>query len=241
MKKGIFDFLTDPVVIQFVDVAKDIGIGIVGAWLYERAKQDRQNHIKSNIVLEFNPHKNVERCCPDGRKISSSRLREIERLCRKQKQAYKESLAVIPPDDNRPTPIYLEHTDKIVGWGHLERNDRGIKVADAEITDKTTAKQIDEGELVGFSIGGLVREGRCSSCNGDYALCNHISTYEYDGAICGVEIRQVDLADISIVKNPVQPLARITSWKGKPVSTAKVESDSYKGKPQKSAKSNRSR
>ena len=96
-----------------------------------------------------------------------------------------------------------------MGWGRIHKGDKGLRVEDAKITDEEAWTRIQSGDLKGFSIGGLIYSATCSVCNSDYVDCNHIAGRKYDGMKCGVRIDGIDLAEISIVKDPVQPLAKI--------------------------------
>jgi phage head maturation protease len=70
-------------------------------------------------------------------------------------------------------------------------------------------KRIREGELKGFSFGGLVRKLKCSICKSDYLKCNHISGKHYKGDMCICNLKEIDLAEISVVKDPINPLSKI--------------------------------
>jgi hypothetical protein len=122
---------------------------------------------------------------------------------------YTESLYAIPPDPFRQVPIYLEHTSRIVGWGSVAVDDEALRVKNALITDKEACRQLDNDELKGFSIAGLVHNAICSVCNAQYVDCNHITGNTYDGVACLVHILGIDLAEVSLVKNPVNIAAVI--------------------------------
>jgi hypothetical protein len=132
-------------------------------------------------------------------------LRVLERRAEK----YREATAVLSPDPFRPIPIYLEHTTKLIGWGRVLIDDKGLKIDDAVIFDRKVLKRIEKGDLQGTSIAGLIYDATCSICMSDYVDCNHIANREYDDKVCVVEINGIDLAEISIVSRPVQPLAII--------------------------------
>jgi hypothetical protein len=90
-------------------------------------------------------------------------------------QRYEKSRALAPPDPTRPVPIFLEHTDKLIGWGQVVKEEDGLKLKDAKIIDKTTLKRIDRGTLEGISIAGLIYDSTCTICEGKYINCNHIA------------------------------------------------------------------
>ena len=62
---------------------------------------------------------------------------------------------------------------------------------------------------VGLSIGGIVREARCSVCQLDPYDCDHITGEYYDGILCVREVHRIDLLEVSFVTRPAQPDARI--------------------------------
>jgi len=66
--------------------------------------------------------------------------------------------------------------------------------------------------IVGFSIGGEVASARCSICGQDVLSCSHVTGRIYCGVLCCREIRQVDLHEVSMVKDPAQPAARALKW-----------------------------
>jgi len=66
--------------------------------------------------------------------------------------------------------------------------------------------------IVGFSIGGEVVSARCSICGQDVLSCSHVTGRIYCGVLCCREIKQMDLHETSIVKDPAQPACRALKW-----------------------------
>jgi len=146
--------------------------------------------------------------------MSDKKFQSLVDLLDKRSQGYHESLKRESPDPYRPFPIFLEHTTKIVGWGGGWIDDStGAFRVKAKITDDETLKRKQSGELKGFSPGGVVYRSTCSVCKGNYVDCNHIAGREYDGIECTVLLNDFDIAEISIVKDPVQPLAKFDDTK----------------------------
>lgn len=58
------------------------------------------------------------------------------------------------------------------------------------------------------SVGGIIREAKCSICKRDYDECDHIKGKIYKGDLCVREIHKMDLEEVSIVKNPANKLCR---------------------------------
>jgi hypothetical protein len=144
-----------------------------------------------------------------GNPISDERFASLLKALDERARRYDELRRRAPPDPNRPVPIYLEHITKIVGWGRVEVDDTGLKVENAIVTDDETWTRIESGELKGLSIGAVVGGSRCSICGEDYVSCNHVGGREYNGVRCAVHIDELEPEEISIVRNPAQPLAKL--------------------------------
>jgi phage head maturation protease len=69
--------------------------------------------------------------------------------------------------------------------------------------------RIENGELKGFSIGGLVTKSVCQICGCDYVECLHITGEVYEGVTCSNIIEKCDLAEVSVVQDPANPLCNI--------------------------------
>ena len=207
-EKGLREFLSDPVYAELFRIPLTVVLGIVSAWLYERRKRKPADD-EVNVVLEADESGKKVRYNHRGKPISDKRLQAILDLMNKRGRTFAESLAQPPPDSVRPVPIYLEHTGQIVGWGKLCVDEKGLRVETAKITDDRTWERIQCDDLRGFSIGALVYSSECSICKEQYVVCNHISGREYEGMKCVVKITGFDLAEVSVVCEPVHPLAKI--------------------------------
>jgi len=65
--------------------------------------------------------------------------------------------------------------------------------------------------IVGSSFGAEVLSYRCSICDQDLMTCEHIPGRVYCGALCVKVVEEIEeLHEISLVKNPAQPEARVT-------------------------------
>ena len=129
----------------------------------------------------------------------------------KRKDNYALASAIRPsPYAREPFPIYLEHTDKIVGWAKdMYTDESGLVFGDITIFDIDTRKKVLDGELEGMSIGGVVTESICSICEKEYVDCLHVSGNMYKGKKCAVLIKGMCLADVSIVKQPANQRAKL--------------------------------
>lgn len=63
--------------------------------------------------------------------------------------------------------------------------------------------------IVGSSIGGEVLSYRCSICDQDLMTCEHIPGRIYCGVLCVKIVEDITVHEISFVKNPAQPGARV--------------------------------
>jgi hypothetical protein len=74
-------------------------------------------------------------------------------------------------------------------------------------------------ELMFCSVGGIIKKAVCSICKCDYDDCDHMKGKLYNGNLCLREIHEMDLEEVSIVKNPASKLSRIltTEYKNETV------------------------
>jgi hypothetical protein len=213
-EKGLKEFLADPIHVLIVGVPIGVVIDIFSNWLYQRFNRI-PNSQEVNIVLEVDEHGTRIRYDHKGKPLSDKKFQAILRLFERKARRYEESQRIKPPDPLRPVPIFLEHSDKLVGWGRTSLDEKGLRLNDVLMTHKKTLKRMEEGTLAGLSIGVLIHDSTCSICNGQYVDCNHIAGQLYDGEECTNRIEGVSLAETSLVSKPVQPRARIEGVKVK--------------------------
>jgi hypothetical protein len=208
-EKGVREFLSDPIVVLVLSSYSSLLIGLLTNWIYDNLKRRPQDN-EINIVIEVDERGQKVRYSHSGRAISDERFQNILSLMENRARQYGSSLMVQPPFLTHPHPIFLEHTSQIIGWaGSLRRDEQGLRLDDVKITDEQAWLRIEMDDLTGFSIGGIIQKSTCSICNKDYVDCNHIGSEIYDGKECTIRIDKILIADCSVVKNPVQPLARI--------------------------------
>jgi hypothetical protein len=216
-RKGMEHFLSDPIFLEFVGVAKELAICLVAAWLYDLAQKrsDKRSILRNEkVVISISEDGRTLHYDSKGNAISEKKFKALVDLMQKRQKAYKRSVQESPPDPELPFPIYLEHSAKIVGWARLEEGDRGIKVAPAEILDKETRTRIKNGDLTGFSIAVLVLKAKCERCGKDYRTCEHGDATQANETV--VHLTGLDLCECSVVKTPVNPKAIIEHPKEKP-------------------------
>jgi len=62
------------------------------------------------------------------------------------------------------------------------------------------------------SVGGIIKESKCSICNSDYGSCEHLKGKLYNGDLCCRIITEMELEEVSIVENPANKLCRTLSY-----------------------------
>jgi hypothetical protein len=209
-EKGIREFLADPIIALVVGVSLSFLVNLLSSWVYDFLKRKPENDDEVNMVLESDENGRKARYNYRGEPISDERFQALLSSVNDRAQQYSESLKLQPPDPSRPYPIYLEHTGQIVGWAErVVKDDTGMKIEGVKILDEQTHLRIQYDDLTGFSIGGIIRKSTCFICKRDYVECNHITGKQYNGKECVVRIDDILLADFSVVKKPVQPLAKL--------------------------------
>ncbi|MCZ6678562.1 MAG: hypothetical protein O7E52_15100 [Candidatus Poribacteria bacterium] len=213
MRKGLIEFLSDPIFVFVANIPIGVITSVIGNIFTQLKLPLGTQEDKTDIVIELDERGEKVRYSHTGKQISDERFNAILDSLDKRSQGYRESLKTTPPDPDRSIPIFLEHTTKIVGWGRGWIDSTGAFRVKLPITDDETRKRKQSGELKGFSPGGIVYRSTCSVCKGDYVDCNHIEGREYDGVECTVRLNDFAIAEISIVKDPVQPLAKFDNTK----------------------------
>jgi hypothetical protein len=206
-QKGVKELLADPLFLLAVGIPINIVCGLLANALPQWFKT--KNVTAADVVIEIDEGGRKARFTADGRPMDDTKFQALlsamnQRNLRDGHTPYRE-----PPFPARPIPIFLEHTDRVIGWGRVEVADDALFVRDALITDDDTLSKVKNRTLRGFSIGGLVRKATCGICSKSYFDCNHIGRETYDGKVCTVKLTKLDLVEISVVADPVNPDARI--------------------------------
>jgi hypothetical protein len=212
-RKGVHEWLSDPVIVLLVGIPVSIACGVLSTVLYNMFAGKKPAH--TDVVLELDNRGNRAHYTCDGTPLDTPQFDALLNAMRERRIVHTNITQLKPPYPTRPMPLFLEHTSQVVGWGTVVADDniRGHRVEDAVITDAEVWRQIKEGSLKGFSIGVLVREARCEICGESYFDCGHIAGQFYNGISCVVRLMKFDICEISIVANPVNPLANL-HWKG---------------------------
>jgi hypothetical protein len=206
-EKGLRDLLADPVIALVANIPIGVLAGLIANALPQWFKPPRST--ARSVVLEVDETGTKVRYTADGAPIDHATFLSLVSLLQQRRSDRPNAFPGSSPEPNRPIPIFLEHTRRLIGWGRVEATDKGLEVHDAKITDDEAYSRIQKGELKGFSIAGLVRKATCGICGGSYFLCEHVGGMSYGGVTNSVHLEEVDLCEISIVETPINPDATI--------------------------------
>ncbi len=208
-EKGIREILADPFVAIIIGFSLNFIINLLSNWVSDVWRRPPHKD-EVQLVLEFDESGKKLRYSQSGQPINENHFQAILKSLDDRANQYKESQQVETPISECPYPIYLEHTSKIVGWAErFVRDEKGLWVDGVRIVDLEIESLIEDGYITGFSYGGIITGSTCSICNGEYVSCNHIARREYKGKECLVRIDDFLIAELSLVKDPIQPLDRI--------------------------------
>ncbi|HVN63730.1 MAG TPA: hypothetical protein VMT58_03780 [Candidatus Binataceae bacterium] len=205
-EKDLFSFLDDPIFLTVGSVALTLILNVIGNVISEpflRRFNSSADH--GSMVIEVDEKGGKLKYNEHGRVVSEERFQELIRLMKSRQASYAASRRTAAPTLDRPFPIFLEHTSRIVGWAQPQLTDEGILIENCEVTDPDTLERIKKGELKGFSIAGIVKEARCNICKGDLVECVHCPGELCGGVECIATILKMDLGEISIVREPANP------------------------------------
>ena len=209
VEKGFREILADPILVYVIGIPTAIITGLLANWLSDIwRKPPKQN--ETQLAIEFDENGNKVRYSQSGEKISAKKFSSILESLDKRASDFQKSCENPSPIEKRPYPVYIEHTAKVIGWAKnvITRNE-GLYIEGLRIIDPEVQQLVDNGYLSGLSVAGIVKKSTCSVCDSDYVSCNHITRRKYDGKECLVRIDDFAIAEFSLVKNPIQPLARI--------------------------------
>lgn len=207
-KKGDGGLFSDPIIIFGLTSVWSVLINIVSNRIDHRIqnKKDRKKTLKrakENIIIVKDESSN-EFYSLEGKRIERLKKQKIEEKRINTMVDYNLSITASPPKMNLRHPIYLEHAyNRIVGWGNVKLSDSRLILKEYIFTLESIPEKIRNGEIKGMSVAGIAVSSSCSICNSNYVNCNHISGRVYDGKECINSITKSLLADVSLVKDPI--------------------------------------
>ena len=204
-KKGLQEFLSDPLNIIYIGIPLSILTGILTNYIQKLLdrRKNTKNELKINIENLIIQNKETNKYyLGTGNEVQLEKLKNNQQKIKKNKEEFNEKLNAISPYQDYPFPIFLEHKPNIVGWCILWEDDQGLR-SEGIITDKIVRRKINKGKLKGASVTGIAKKSLCSICSSNYVDCNHISGERYDGKKCSNVIYEIDFVETSLVKRPI--------------------------------------
>jgi len=217
VRKGYFDFLGDPLIAILFNVPINFFTNILSSLAMMRRGSDRPEPESPEARLIIQKEEAGTKLHLDykGKRLTNSQVESILATFRAEQEEFGKSLRTLSPYPSRPKPVFLEHTNKIVGWASVGI-EKGTLMAESIITDDDTLEKLRKGELKGYSFVGLAGKTTCSICKEDYKMCDHFAGEKYVGIKCVNWFGDIEIAEISIVSDPVQvkiPLSRVEHGK----------------------------
>lgn len=201
LQYNIQEALSDPLWAYLIGIPTSFALSVAANILYECIKKPPDT-IEANVALEFSDE--GIRYSHTGADISDYRFKEMLNALERRANNFAQVNRQQPPEPHRPFPVLEEHKAPVVGWAKAWESGVGVQV-DMKITNTGTLERIDSGQLRGVSMGGLIRRATCSTCNQSYLECNHRAGVQQPQDTT-VIVQEVDLAEISLVHDPVNPL-----------------------------------
>jgi len=209
-KKGWQDIFTDPIFLKLSEISLSIALNLISSWLYDILKISRASkQIKIPVVIETEADGQKAKYAYDGQPISNDYILEMLIKVEQDKSRFATPFSV-RPNAKHSFPVYLEHTNRIIGQAKkFSKDSKGLLVEGTKITDDSTWQRIQNGELKGLSIAGVITSSECSICKKEYVECNHFPPNVYHGKHVSIKIESICIAEVSIVREPKHPLAQI--------------------------------
>lgn len=209
-KKGWQDIFTDPIFIFINEISRSIVLNLISSWLFDKLKISKSSaKNKIPLVIETDDNGQKTKYSFDGELISDDTLLDMTIKMEQDKSRFATPFSV-RPNSSRSFPVYLEHTNQIVGSAQkFLKDSKGLSIEGMKITDPATWQRIQLGELKGWSLAGVITSSECSICKKEFVDCNHFPPNTYHGKHVSIKIKSICIAEISLVREPKQPLAQI--------------------------------
>ncbi|MFC6098100.1 hypothetical protein ACFPVY_15720 [Flavobacterium qiangtangense] len=201
-RKGFAELFADPLNVALFGIPITVFTTIVANQIQKFIDKfgDKAKANITNVNITVDNSTNVYNC--HGKSQSKKNQIQFVEKKKKLKDGFQTSFKIISPNSKYPTPIFLEHKPKIVGWCLLHVDDKGLK-AEGILTDKLIKKRVAQNRLNGMSVTGIAKKTECSICSQSYTECNHIAGNFYDEIECFNTIVKTDFVEASIVKDPI--------------------------------------
>lgn len=211
-KKGYTEIFADPVYAFLINTATTITTTIATTLFSNYVQKLIDKHSKSKEKIDSTQTKNnfiisINNTITNlnGKTYSASELKDLKGKQLRKIEEYKQCFSSKGPYLHLSVPLFKEHRPKIVGWCILQADDKGLKIKEGRITDKSIKRKLSEGKFKGASITGVATEVICSICKTNWVECNHMSGEKYSGKTCLASITQAIPIEVSLVKKPINP------------------------------------
>ena len=198
-RKGIREFFADPINITLINIPIAILINIISNQL-QKIFDKKETINKQNINIKIDNSTNTYNYLGEPQESNINKL--VAKKRKNLKDGFDRCFEIKSPYEDLPTPVFLEHKPKIVGWCWLWNDDEGLK-SEMVITDKVVKRRIIQNRLNGLSVTGIATKTECSICKSDFVNCKHIPAKKYKGEKCFNTIVETDYVETSIVREPI--------------------------------------
>lgn len=204
-KKGVRDFLSDPINIFLIQIPVGIATSLVANYIQKLIAKRENYNTDSKIQINS---KNITLIHSDryfdisGVKIPIHIYNDKIDSHKKKAEKFNKAISLISPYFEYPAPIFLEHEPVIVGWCTLYEDENALRT-EGIITNEIIKRRIHQGRYKGASVTGIAKVTECSICKGNFISCNHITGQLYDGKECTNKILESDFVEMSLVKEPI--------------------------------------
>jgi hypothetical protein len=198
-KKGIAEFFADPVNITLINIPIAILTNIISNQI-QKLFDKKESINKENINIKIDKSTRTYNYLGEHQEKTNHKV--VAKKRKELKDGFDKCFEIKSPYEDFPTPVFLEHKPKIVGWCWLWSDDDGLK-SKMIITDKVVKRRISQNRLNGLSVTGIATKTECSICKSDFVTCKHIPAKKYKGKECYNTIVETDYVETSIVKEPI--------------------------------------
>lgn len=207
-KKGVAEFFADPVNITLIGIPIAILTNIISNQI-QKLLDKKEPINKTNINIQIDNSTHIYNYLGEPQDKNNKKLVAKKRM--ELKDGFERCFEIKSPRLDYPTPIFLEHKPKIVGWCSLWADDKGLK-SEGIIIDKIVKRRISQNRLNGASVTGIATKTECSICKSNFVYCDHIPGKEYNGKKCHNTIIETDFVETSLVKEPINSEC-LLGWK----------------------------
>lgn len=204
-KKGVRDFLSDPLNIVLIQIPIGIATSLMANYIQEliakKLNYKAGSRIKinsENITLIHSNHFFDIHGIKITKNIYNSKINNHK----KKAEKFNKFISLNSPFFEYPAPIFLEHEPVIVGWCTLYVDETGLRT-EGVITNEIIKRRVSQGRYKGASVTGIAKVTECSICKENFINCNHIAGQIYNDKECTNKILEADFIEMSLVKEPI--------------------------------------